>query len=245
VVWSSYPKATDEYVPVVRELAAGFEEGDGGAHLITVHPDPSPASSSWIHAESWLAFNCQQPWNHYELLPSMVAHDYALTPTKPVVMAEAGYEGVKDRGLDAPHALRKQAYWTHLGGAHHSYGHDRNWRAPETWRDWIDSPGAHHLGVYREIVSSLAGWERLIPDPSILVDSVGEGLTRNMAARAESGEWVIAYLSDPTTVTARMDAPSTSTVAASWINPTNGDKTRIGRFPARSQRLKVGKTPFS
>ena len=46
VIWSMYPEAKPAYVPVVRELAAGLAEGDGKRHLVTVHPDPAPASSS-------------------------------------------------------------------------------------------------------------------------------------------------------------------------------------------------------
>ena len=44
VVWAVYPRADEAFLPVVRELAAGLQEGDDGQHLITVHPDPSPAS---------------------------------------------------------------------------------------------------------------------------------------------------------------------------------------------------------
>ena len=56
-MWSMYPRAEAAYVPVCRALAEGLQEGDGGAHLITVHPDPSPASSNFLHGEPWLASN--------------------------------------------------------------------------------------------------------------------------------------------------------------------------------------------
>ena len=35
IVWSMTPEAKEEFVPVLRELAAGLQEGDGGHHLIT------------------------------------------------------------------------------------------------------------------------------------------------------------------------------------------------------------------
>lgn len=41
LVWSMTPRATAEFVPILRELAAGLREGDGGAHLITFKPDPA------------------------------------------------------------------------------------------------------------------------------------------------------------------------------------------------------------
>ncbi len=42
IVWSMTPEAKPEFVPLLRELAAGLHEGDGGAHLITFKPDPRP-----------------------------------------------------------------------------------------------------------------------------------------------------------------------------------------------------------
>ena len=41
LVWTMYPRAEPASVPIVEELAAGLQEGDGRTHLITVHPDPS------------------------------------------------------------------------------------------------------------------------------------------------------------------------------------------------------------
>jgi len=61
IIWTMYPRATDAYGPIVRQLAAGIQEGDRGKHLVSIHPDPSPASSSFMHAEPWLGFNSMIP----------------------------------------------------------------------------------------------------------------------------------------------------------------------------------------
>ncbi len=42
IVWSMTPEARQEFVPVLRELAAGLHAGDGGRHLVTFKPDPAP-----------------------------------------------------------------------------------------------------------------------------------------------------------------------------------------------------------
>ena len=42
IVWSMTPEAKSEFAPVLRELAAGLREGDGGRHLMTFKPDPAP-----------------------------------------------------------------------------------------------------------------------------------------------------------------------------------------------------------
>ena len=231
LIWSMYPKAEQTYIPVVRELAAGLREGDDGAHLITVHPDPSPASSSFIHEEPWLDFNSSQPWNRYELVYGMVTEDRARTPAKPAVMAEAGYEGVKTL---TPAIIRKQAYWSHLAGGHHSYGHDDNWRSPASWRSWIDAPGAGYMGVYRKIITACRTWWTWVPDQSTFASGESSGQTLNAAARSGAGDWVLAYLSSAAAVSIRMDRITTGdTVEASWFDPTTGAKKKIGSFPNR------------
>jgi hypothetical protein len=58
---------------------------DGGAHLITVEPDPFPYSSSFIHSEKWHDFNWLQTCRSVELIHPMVTHDQAL---KPALMAQ-------------------------------------------------------------------------------------------------------------------------------------------------------------
>lgn len=57
IIWTLYPKATDRYKPIVSKLAEGIHEGDRGRHLVSIHPDPSPATSSFMHSEPWLDFN--------------------------------------------------------------------------------------------------------------------------------------------------------------------------------------------
>lgn len=231
IIWTMYPKAEKEFIPVLRELAAGLQEGDNGFHLITVHPDPSPTSSSFIHKEPWLAFNMIQTCVTYELIHKMVTEDYNLTPAKPTVMAEGGYEGVEFRRLQTPLEIRKQAYWSHLAGGHHSYGHNDNWLSPSTWKMWINSPGALNLGTYRDVITSCREWWNWIPDQSIFASGESSGITLNTAARAAAGDWILAYLSSNTTVSVKMDKITAgSTVKATWINPANGERAGIGSY---------------
>jgi len=229
VVWTMYPKAEQEYVPVLRELAAGLREGDGGTHMITVHPDPSPTSSSFIHQEPWLDFNMNQPCVEYERIHQMVSYDYACTPPKPTVMAEGGYEGEEFGRVQTALEIRQQAYWSYLAGGHHSYGHNDNWESPQAWREWIDSPGASSLTVCRRVLTGLHEWWRLVPDQSVFAAGEGEGLKLNTAARHEAGDWCLVYMSTPCTVSLRLEKVCEGRAAgAVWIDPTSGDRTSIG-----------------
>src|SRR5439155_15743714 len=41
IMWTLYPKAMEGYRPIIFKLAEGIQEGDGGRHLVSIHPDPS------------------------------------------------------------------------------------------------------------------------------------------------------------------------------------------------------------
>lgn len=231
IIWSMYPKAEKEFIPVIRELATGLREGDEGKHLISVHPDPAVTSSSFIHNESWLDFNMIQTWLYYERIYDMVTYDYNLIPIKPTVMAEGGYEGLESGKLQTPHKIRKQAYWSHLAGGYHSYGHDDNYSSPSTWKSWINSLGSFHVGIYKKIITSCNEWWNLIPDQSIFADGANDGANLNVSARSTNGDWIITYLSSNTTVSINMNKITKGkSIEASWIDPTNGEKIAIGNY---------------
>jgi len=233
IVWTLYPEAREEFVPVIREVVAGLREGDSGAHMITMHPDPSPTSSSFMHDEEWLAFNMIQPWQSYELQYPMVSADYKRQPPKPVIMAEGGYEGVHYTKVHAPWLIRRQAYWAYLAGGFHTYGHaSSHLRPPETWRSWINSPGAIQMGLCRQILTGLREWWGLVPDQSLFAAGEGSGMTLNAAARCQRGGWALVYLSSSTTVSVGLErAGAGRPLAASWIDPTTGAAKEIGGVP--------------
>jgi Tol biopolymer transport system component len=235
IIWSMYPEAKETSTPIVRELAAGLQEGDAGRHLITVHPDPAPASSSdpW-HKEDWLKFNTIQTWNSGPANCQMVAADYARAPVKPVVNGEARYE---QEGGTTPLDIRRGAYWSFLAGGYYSYGHGDNWRAPGNWKAWIDSPGSRHMAVYRQIATSLPKWWARVPDPSVFVDGPGKGNVMNAAARSAAGDWILVYLPTRATVAVHLNKLTAAGKAdAFWIDPKTGDRTRIGDYPTSGQQ---------
>jgi hypothetical protein len=238
IVWSMTPEATDEFVPIVRELAAGLREGDGGQHLITFKPDPSPYSSSFIHAEPWLDFDSMQTWKEVRLIYPMVTHDYGLKPTKPVLMAEGAYEAGTEYGFDVtPLWVRRQAYYSYLAGAHHTYGHNDSWRVLPTWKKALDAPGAAQLGILKRIFMARKEWWLLVPDQSVLASGgQTEGDLLHLAARHEGGKWAMVYLADKATFSVNMDKLTGGEVKALWIDPRTGDAVPAGTFPNKGQR---------
>jgi len=233
IVWSMTPEAKPEFVPVLRELAVGLHEGDGGYHLITFKPDPAPYSSSFIHDEKWLDFDSMQTWKSVELIYPMVTHDYSLKPTKPVLMAEGAYEHGSEYGFDvSPLWIRRQAYYSYLAGAHHTYGHNDSWRVLPTWKQALDAPGVGQLRILKKVFQGLDEWWYLVPDQSIFATGgQTQGQILNLAARHKDGKWVMVYLGSKASFSVHMDKVAAPKVSARWIDPKTGDATAAGRFP--------------
>lgn len=240
IIWvASYMNPEGENLAIMEELAAGLREGDGGCHLITCHPDPATpvVSSGAIHNSEWLAFNCIQTFKSTELVYEAVQVDYRHVPPKPVVMAEGAYEDGPEYGFPiTPLVVRRQAYWSYLAGGHHSYGHNDNWRMNPTWQASLNAQGARHLAILQQLFTARHWWD-LVPDQGVFAEGAGAGNTRNVAARANTGDWLIVYLSHPCTVGIHLQVINTDArVIATWIDPTTGTSSMIGEFPVDSTR---------
>jgi hypothetical protein len=224
IVWSMYPHADSASEPVVRAAVRGLQDGDGGAHLITLHPDPSPTSSSFMHTDFWLSFNTLQTWSTDLMNYDMVRSDYKRTPVKPVVDGEARYE---EEDGTTPFQVRRAGYWAYLAGGFYSYGHRDNWASPQTWRTWYNTPGVKQMQIMGDLFRSIEWW-RLVPDQSLFVD-----WTRgDVAAHSSGGDWIVAYLTSKEPITIRLSAITASDSAtATWMDPVTGAKTAIGVFP--------------
>lgn len=239
IVWSMTPEAKPEFVPVLREMAAGLHEGDGGRRLMTFKPDPSPYSSSFLHEESWLDFDAMQVWKDIQLIYPMVTHDYHLKPTKPVVMGEGAYEQGSEYGFDVtPLWIRRQAYYSYLCGAHHAYGHNDSWRVLPTWKQALDAPGAVQLRILKQIFADRDQWWELVPDQAIFASGgKTDGQVLNLAARHKDGRWVMAYLADKAAFAIDLTKLTAGAESdAFWIDPRTGGSVAIGRFANRGQQ---------
>jgi len=243
IVWSMTPEAKPDFVPILRELAAGLHEGDGGAHLITFKPDPAPYSSSFIHDESWLDFDSMQTWKSVELIYPMVSKDYNLKPVKPVLMAEGAYESGSEYGFDVtPLWIRRQAYYSFLAGAHHTYGHNDSWRVLPTWKQALDAPGAVQLRILKKVFQERKEWWNLAPDQAIFASGGNtNGTVLNLAARHQDGKWVMVYLGSQAAFSINLDKLREDAPKAFWIDPRSGNAMPAGRVP--SSGVKSFSTP--
>ncbi|MGA2584785.1 MAG: glycoside hydrolase family 140 protein [Tepidisphaeraceae bacterium] len=240
---------------ISRALAAGLKEGDGGNHLITYHPTGSidgQSSSWWFENESWLDFNGLQTGhfiqNHnYKL----VAADYALTPAKPVIDLESGYENITDhlRPASAPDVkriqasdVRRYAYLaTFAGAAGYTYGNAEiygfvtatrptgRFGSGLTWKQSLDLPAAGQMQYLRRLIESRPMLER-IPDQSMIIGDARETTERIEAMRASDGSYAFAYSADGRPINLKLDALTGTKLTAWWYSPRDGVAQRIADF---------------
>ena len=251
----------DAQKAVLRAMAAGLRQGDGGRHLLTFHPPGANGSSTWFHDEAWLDFNMRQNGHQAEFTGryDQTRADYNRTPVKPVIDGEPIYEdhpvsfNAKNFGHSIAADVRRPLYWDLFGGAcGHTYGHHSVWqmwqpgRAPINnpllpWYEAMDQPGAGQMQFARRLLESRPFLTR-IPDDTVIVDAAaktampGAGRYRFAATRDESGSYAMVYAPVGRTFRVRLDKITGPTVAAWWYNPRNGEARRIGEFPNQGEQ---------
>jgi hypothetical protein len=87
---------SDTVFNIWKAIAEGLRTGDGGNHLITMHPRGEKSSSEWFHNEDWLDFNMYQSGHahHFNKVYEFAEHDYLLNPSKPFIDGEPAYEDI-------------------------------------------------------------------------------------------------------------------------------------------------------
>jgi len=252
---------------VVNAMGRGLEEGHGNTQLMTIHPGVGRTSSLDFHHEAWLDLNMLQSGHvidaeafGMEENHALIAHDYALMPTKPVLDGEPMYEDTPDavwvkQSTEGPRGgaevMREKAYWAVFAGAcGHTYGHNDIYGffvpshpgqvvpLPEgpgqrgNWRDALAAPGGAQMQYLRALMESRPFLTR-VPDQSLIVGDAGKGPRHVQATRDERGAYAMLYV--PTagqTVTVDTGKLSGTRLKAWWYDPRTGKATALkGDFP--------------
>jgi hypothetical protein len=172
-----------------------------------------------------------------------VLRGYDHTPTMPVIMIEANYEGENNYGGPpaTPQILRRQEYWTMLSGATGQlYGNHFTWGFQNgPWKDQFDTVGATQVAYMANFFNSLA-WYDLVPDQGHTLVTAGygtptaSGLVSDsdyvVAAMAADRSLAVIYLPTASTITVNMSRFS-GPVSARWFDPTNGTYTPVSGGP--------------
>jgi len=252
IVWilgGDRPVENDQHRAIVRAMAKGLRQGDGGRGLMTFHPCGQQTSAQYFHGDDWLAFNMYQTGHSRERKPwQSIAADYAREPAKPCLDGEPGYEDHPDRfkpenGYLDQHDVRRFLWWDLFAGAcGHTYGCHDIWqffgpgRAPITaartpWRQAITLPGAGQMRHARRLLEARPFLER-VPDQAIIAAGQSDGYAHLQATRASDGSWGAVYFAEGTPATiylGRFAGP----VRAAWYDPRTGASQVIGEYPAQ------------
>ena len=249
----------DEQKAVLAAMARGLRRGDGGEHLITLHPNGSSGSSKWFQNDAWMDFNLRQNGHGAEYTGryDQTLVDYQRSPTKPVIDGEPIYEGhpvafnAKNFGHSVAADVRRALYWDLFSGAcGHTYGHHSVWQMWEAgrepinnplvpWTEAIDAPGAFQMQFGRRLMESRPILNR-VPDDSIIVtDRVatsvpGAGTRRFVATRDTDGTYAMVYVPVGRKFSVRLDKITGDSIKAWWFNPRDGTAKSAGTFANRS-----------
>jgi Tol biopolymer transport system component len=256
IVWilgGDRPIENDRHRAIIRAMAEGLKKGDGGRHLMTLHPPGGHSSAEYFHNDNWLAFNMLQTghgYNHNNY--DRIARVYALKPAKPCLDAEPSYEDHPaefnaKNGYVNDYEVRKAAYWALFAGAcGHTYGCHDIWqfldktRKPITeartpWRKALQLPGAKQMHYARALLESRPVLTR-IPDQSLVTSDVGKGTDHIQATRGEDGSYAFIYSASGKTFTVDLDKLSGQEVRATWYDPRNGEAKVLGVFARGGKR---------
>ena len=251
----------DEQKEIIRAMARGLRKGDGGSHLMTLHPPGGSGSSKWFHNDDWLDFNMRQNGHVTEFTGryDQTRVDYDRTPIKPVLDGEPIYEDhpvsfdAKTLGHSIAADVRRPLYWDLFSGAcGHTYGDHSVWQmwSPGKnpinnplmpWSEAINQPGAAQMQQGRALMESRPFLTRVPDDSVIVIDRVatsvpGTGTRHFAATRDESGSYAMVYAPVGRAFKVHMEKITGAKVKAWWFNPRDGSAKLIGEFPNTGER---------
>jgi hypothetical protein len=247
VMGGDRPMGRMRHFEVARAMALGIK-ASGDNHLMTFHPCGAESSADSVGEENWLDFNMTQSGHsrrryNYE----MITKGYSITPAKPILDGEPGYEHHPDDFNPANGYLdevdcRQEFFWSVLSGAcGHTYGSHSVWgfwTPPVTglvyfdrpghfcmdWRQALDGKGANAMHIARDIVLS-RDFLHAVPAPDLVKDQL-PGTNHVPVLRSDSHIMLYIAQGIPATLdSARMPFES---FAITWVNPRTGEHMAAG-----------------
>jgi len=98
------------------------------------------------------------------------------------------------------------------------------------WQKAMAYEGSRQVGLMRRLFEERP-WHKMVPDQSVLASEPGSGPYRLVAARAEDGSFVIAYIARGQSVRIHMSKLNGLQVKAQWYDPRDGTWRAIGQYP--------------
>ncbi|MEZ0267474.1 MAG: DUF4038 domain-containing protein [Phycisphaerae bacterium] len=254
---------TGQAAAIWRAMAAGLQAGDGGKHLVSFHPNGSPASSStWFQNDGWLDFHMVESGHspNSANAQNLITADYnrASPIVRPVIDFENNYENLfaslnPSNPPMTDYDVRKKNYWAVFAGAFGAtYGNweiyefntelDARFPYKKTWQQALNYPGAQQMKFLRRLMQSRP-FVTGVPDQSILTTSALSGADHIRATRASDGAYAMIYTASGKGFSVNMAKVAGPTVDAHWYNPRTGQATYVGRYANTGSRAFTPPSP--
>jgi len=274
IVWLTLGEGTDWRCDRNKVLAAvrGLRDGDTGNKLVSIH-------SIWGNSTTTQGYHSHVDFNNWQTsqwgwpteLPindpayrqqrdkimagnwtvwEAIEADYQRQPAKPVIDAEAWYEGsgpigdpkaiFRNGGARAYHVRRRAYFTVFAGAAGHTYGAQGVWdkkiNSTKTWRSALELPGARQIGYFGRLLGSRPVLTR-IPDQNLIVRGQSDDYDSHaQAVRGSDGSYAFIYIADGHDISVDLTKLSHKRIKATWFNPRDGRYANLGEFQSiRSQ----------
>ena len=239
----------DEDFAIIRAMAKGLSEGDGGNHLMTYHPMGGGSCSVFFHNDTWLSFNFFQSGHGPQDLPNyeFTLSDRNLNPTKPTMDGEPRYEDHPvqfkpgEYGWFTDFDTRQAAWWSMMSGAcGHTYGNHNIWQmwqedrkpiswARTNWRRALDYPGSYQVGFMKKFFEKYP-WQEMVPDQSLILNINPRSGEYQVSMISTQQDIIFAYTPYGKPIKIDMERLKPGKITASWYNPRDGIDLPIGEF---------------
>jgi len=245
IIWvlgGDRPLESGKHFDIIRAMAKGIKEGDGGIHLVTFHPFGEHSSSECVNDENWLDFNMYQSGHSQLNYPNYekITEDINMQSVKPIVDSEPRYEDHPinfnaQNGYYDDFDVRQAAYWAVFAGAFgHTYGHHSVWSMCSdvsdyfimTWRNALDRPGATQMKYLKNLIESRTFLER-IPDQSLIAKNY---IGANHMRATRGNNYAFIYCPCGLKCEINMGILIGNKVDVQWYNPRNGVCLPVGCF---------------
>lgn len=221
--------------PAIEAMAEGLRKSAPKFQLITYHASASFSSSDIYPDAEWLGFSMIYSYfrekNGNAEVYEAAHKEYKKKHKMPFVLGESQYEGFSGNDTGTPFHVRRQSYWSLLGGSAGSAYGSSAWCVPENWRKILYYPGADQQKYFIDFFSRIE-WSSLIPDlDNQVVIHEGErygDVDYIVSAVSENRDLAVCYLSRGKAVKCNLERMK-SGLTAYWYNPRNGKYIKIGK----------------
>ena len=235
------------------QMIKGIREGSEERHLVSYHINGAHSITEFPEIAHQLDFYMLQSGHGNLVTPNyeMVAKDYAIQPTKPVIDAEPVYEDIPIafsavNGYTTDYEPRRAMYWSvFAGGFGTTYGNNSVWQMnrPEykpvldpihTWDVALDAPGSFQVGHLKALMHSRPFLNR-VPDHSLIPgDNFAQAdykiATHDATPGQNDATYIMAYFPIVRHMKIRTDIMSADQLRAWYFDPRTGNAYLIDEF---------------